>query len=383
MNPIRIALVSETLEPSGGGAKDIALLFKSFDRTAFQPHVVTPRNVDPWMELYGIQKESVSRADLKDADAVAKALQGTDVVLVLVGTGHQKEEYEAVMAGADRVGVKVKILRIVFGLGAPNPKDADLFLTSSMDSFLTGTPCRGCHVVYPSLPSKDQVLHARLMWRQVYGIKENDFVIGYACADHRREFYDTAWVWKRNHPEFGTFLSALGPHHEFENVPDNVRYCGILKQYQMGGLYETSDVIVHTRTESFGYAPYQAMAHGVPVVALWTNSKNAFSEAMYPDGGYLARDVNGLYDALEHVRKHPEEAKERARIAKTRVQLLEPPASSRRIQTLIYETLRLKGFSNLPPEPPPSNKYITDVDLQWWAEKRREIVAALGLRSFI
>lgn len=383
---VRIALVSQTLAPMGGGAKDIAVTFLHLDREVFDPYVFSLSDPAAWREEYGIPQNRCRGVDIWNLDAITAALAGFDVVYLMVGTTNEPSEYETIWRACDRNGVKVRIMRIVFGLGNPRPELADLFLVSSMDAFLAGTPCRGCHVVYPPLPPHPG--GDRIGFRARHGIGNFETVVGYSCADHRPEFFEVA---RRFHAERRAivFLSALSRPDNFD-VPPNVRFCGSLLQREMGSLYEASDVVLHTRTESFGYSPYQAMAAGVPVVALWTSSKNAFAETMYPAGGWLAKTTEGLVEAVKRsITDQPvigpqrsAEAKVRASVASGLLFRMSPENSVRRIECLVLDCLRAKGhFMDAPRMLP--NHYVTENDVRMWRTARTEIERRLASELYI
>lgn len=385
---IKIALVSPMLNTMGGGAKDLALIWKGFDRSIFDPIIVSSYIHPQWPETYGIDTEKCFHVDIhNDPVMLFEVLKACDVVILWVGTSNEPSEYERVWEVARRAGVKLKVFRIVFGLGIATPDKADLFLTSSMDSFLAGTPCRGCHVVYPPLPTHPP---SRQALRDRYGILKTEFVVGYACADQRAEFFSVAQKIKDEKAGGIVFLSALDqlndqqqPH--YPAVPKNIKFCGILPQNDMPMLYDACDVMLHTRTESFGYSVYQGLAAGIPMIALWTDSRNAFAEAMYPYGGYLARNVDGLVDALHAVIQSPLEANERATRASLRVMRLHPTVSVRRIEQLVLGALEdrglcpleLRGFS------PKIEGYVTERDIEIWKIHKDMIEQKLKVQSFI
>lgn len=386
---IRIALVSPMLNTMGGGAKDLALIFTSLERSIFDPIVVSSYVHPGWPGIYGIDMDKFFQVDIRNHKAaLSEVLKGCDVVLLWVGTCDEPSEYESVWEAAKRAGVKLRVFRIVFGLGKASPDKADLFLTSSIDSFLVGTPCYGCHVVYPPLP-----VHPKegtgANFRARYRIGPDEFVVGYACSDHRPEFFAVAQTMEDARRDM-VFLSALDKLNDqqqrhYPAAPKNVKFCGILPQNEMPYLYEASDVLVHTRTESFGYSVYQGISAGTPVVALWTDSRNAFAEAMYPNGGYLARDVDGLVKALDHVRSFPIEANDRATQAHLRVRKLNPVVSVRRIEQLVLRALEERGacpqeFRGFVPK---SDGYVTEQDIVSWRIRKAEIEQKLKVQPFV
>jgi glycosyltransferase involved in cell wall biosynthesis len=377
---IKIAFVSQTLTPMGGGGKDIAITFLHLNRQIFDPYVFSLCDPAAWREEYGIPADRCRGVDIWNLSAITEALRGFDVVYLMVGTTNEPSEYETIWSACATVGVKVRVMRIVFGLGKPKPEMAELFLTSSMDSHLVGTPCRGCHVIYPPLPPHKSS-EGRAQFRARYGIGIFEKVVGYSCADHRPEFFDVA----RKLGKEGSgvvFLSALARPENFD-VPPNVRFCGTLRQREMPSFYEASDLILHTRTESFGYSPYQAMAAGVPVVALWTASRNAFAETMYPGGGWLAKTVDGLAEALYAA--NLEEAlfgRARPEIARRKLHRMSPENSVRRFEFLVLEALRGKGyFTDVQPTVP--NYYVTDNDIEMWRASKAEIERRLETELYV
>jgi hypothetical protein len=375
---IKIAFVSQTLAPMGGGAKDIAITFLHLNRQVFDPYVFSLSDPAAWRDEYGIPADRARGVDIWNMSAITEALRGFDVVYLMVGTTNEPSEYETIWAACAANGVKVRVMRIVFGLGNPKPEMADLFLTSSMDSHLVGTPCRGCHVIYPPLPTH-QWIGDRVAFRARHGIGEGDRVIGYSCADHRPEFFEVASLFHQDgNPT--VFLSALSrPDHD---VPPNIRFCGTLRQREMGSFYEASDVILHTRTESFGYSPHQAMAVGIPVVALWTSSRNAFAETMFPRGGWLSKTSAGLVKALNSIPTFEWGGTSRAEFAKNRTLKMIPENSVGRLQNLILDSLCGKGHfmdaSSIMP-----NQYVTDNDVEIWRNSRIEIERRLASELYI
>lgn len=376
---IKIAFVSQTLTPMGGGAKDIAITFLHLNRQIFDPYVFSLCNPTAWREEYGISADRCRGVDIWNLDAITQALEGFDVVYLMVGTTNEPSEYETIWKACDRNGVKVRVMRIVFGLGKPKPEMADLFLTSSKDSFLVGTPCRGCHVIYPPLPLH-QWVGDRCAFRARHGIGEGDRVIGYSCADHRPEFFEVAHLFHQaGNPS--VFLSALAKPDNID-VPPNVRFCGTLRQREMGSFYEASDVVLHTRTESFGYSPHQAMAVGVPVVALWTSSRNAFAETMFPGGGWLSKTPAGLVGALNHIPTFEWCGTSRAEFARSRTLKMIPENSVRRLECLILDALHEKGhFMDRQLTVP--NYYTTETDVELWRTSKAEIERRLESELYI
>lgn len=377
---IRIAFVSQTLTPMGGGAKDIAITFLNLNRQIFDPYTFSLCDPTAWRVEYGIPENRCSAIALGDVNDIARALTGFDVVYLMVGTANSPSEYEKVWDACARVGVKLRVMRIVFGLGNPKPEMADLFLTSSMDSHIVGTPCRGCHVVYPPLlghtPSG-----VGLSFRARHGIRRRERVIGYACSDHRPEFFEVAHIFHwAGDPSI--FLSALA-RPEGIDVPPNVRFCGTLRQSEMPLLYEASDVILHTRTESFGYSTHQAMAAGTPVVALWTSSRNAFAETMFPDGGWLSLKVSGLVKALTEVQADGSFGDtSRAALARKRTSRMHPDNTVRRFESLVLEALHEKGHYRDHQTGVPSY-YVTDTAVELWRNSRAEIERRLAAELYI
>jgi hypothetical protein len=376
---IKIAFVSQTLTPMGGGGKDIAITLLNLNRQIFDPYTFSLCDPAAWRDEYGIPADRCRGVDIWDVVKMTEALKGFDVVYLMVGTTNEPVEYETIWAACAANGVKVRVMRIVFGLGNPKPEMADLFLTSSMDSHLVGVPCRGCHVVYPPLPAHKYV-GDRVSFRHKYGISEYARVIGYACSAHCPEFFEVARLfYEAKNPSI--FLSALARPDNVSMITPNVLFCGTLRQREMASLYEASDVVLHTRTESFGYSPYQAMAATVPVVALWTSSRNAFAETMYPEGGWLAKTPAGLVAALNSVPTFVF-GPSRERVAYRRTGRMVPENSVRRLEVLILRALSEKGhFTGIQVEPP--NSYVTDNDVQMWRTSKAEIEKRLETELYI
>ena len=378
---IKIAFVSQTLAPMGGGAKDIAITFLNLDRRIFDPYVFSLSDPAAWRDEYGIPKDRCRGVDIWNVEAITGALQGFDVVYLMVGTTKEPVEYETIWRACAKNKVKVRVMRIVFGLGKPKPEMADLFLASSMDSYLTGVPCRGCHVIYPPLPIH-KPLEDRTTFRRRYGISQDDRVIGYACSDHTSGFFEVARIFRETgNPSI--FLSALArPDHQRVDVPPNIRFCGVLRQQEMPSLYDASDIVLHTRTESFGYSPHQAMAASKPMVALWTSSRNAFAETMYPGGGWLSRTSVGLAAALNHADAFRSAELSRANVAYQRTYRMAPENSVRRFETLVLEALHEKGhFLDVQAGIP--NYYVTDNNVELWRAGKAEIERRLATELYI
>lgn len=377
---IRIAFVSQTLAPMGGGAKDIAMTFLHLNRQIFDPYVFSLSSPSAWAEEYGIPGNRCSAIALGDVNDITRVLAGFDVVYLMVGTANEPSEYEKVWDACARVGVKLRVMRIVFGLGNPKPEIADLFLTSSMDSHLVGTPCRGCYVVYPPLLGHTPTGFG-VSFRARHGIRRREWVIGYACSEHRPEFYEVAHIFHwAGDPAI--FLSALA-RPEGIDVPPNVRFCGVLRQREMPLLYEASDVILHTRTESFGYSPHQSMADGTPVVALWTSSRNAFAETLFPDGGWLSSKISGLVKALKEVQADALFGDaSRAVLARNRTSRMHPDNTVRRFESLVLEALHEKGHYQDHQTGVPSY-YVTDNAVELWRNSKAEIERRLAAELYI
>ena len=376
---IKIAFVSQTLTPMGGGAKDIAITFLHLNRQVFDPYVFSLCDPAAWRDEYGIPADRCRGVDIWNVKAITEALRGFDVVYLMVGTTNEPSEYETIWTACAMNAVKVRVMRIVFGLGKARPEIADLFLTSSMDSFLVGTPCRGCHVVYPPLPVHN-ITGKRASFRARHGIGEHNRVIGYTCADHRPEFFEVAHLFhEARNPS--VFLSALA-RPENVDVPPNVLFCGALRQREMPLLYDASDIVLHTRTESFGYSPHQAMAAGKPLVALWTSSRNAFAETMFRGGGRIASNVKGLAAALVNAEAAHEETWSMAETAYYRTAKMVPENSVRRFEVLVLGALRDKGhFTGSPTAVP--NSYVTDNDIEMWRTSKAEIERRLESELYI
>lgn len=375
---IRVTFVSKIMTIPGGGSKDIALLFQYLDRKHFDPRILAGADISQFTEAYGIPRDRWTWCNFDDPGELARNLAWSDVVIMLVGTGDHRTEFQDVFWVARKVGAKACIERIVFGLGCPKPEDADAFLTSSMDSYLVGSAIPNCFVLYPPLP-KHPHDQGRLEFRKKYGIPESHFVIGYACADQRSAFYDVASLLK--HRTDFTFLSALSPLNGYESV-ENVKHCNFLHQNEMAHLYNACDMILHARTESFGYSVYQALAARKPALCLWTDSRNAFAEAMTPNGGYLARDVGGLAMAVEHIHGNPVEARGRSEIAFGRLAQLSPESAARRLGSIILNVLAYKGLRYEIPDYPISN-YPGPQDIAAWHIRRKKITEDLRVHPFI
>lgn len=380
MKPLRICLVSDVLTPTGGASKSSGLLFRHLDRGLFDPFMVAGRDMDAFALEYGVPRDRYSVCDLSDEGALSSALGGCHVVFALVGTSNNTNEYAALWRAAARTGATLRVLRCIFGLGDASPERADLFLCTSMEAFLAGRACHGCAVAYEPLPRHESAA-PRAQFRRAMGVPEDAFVVGYASADQRPELSQVASQFAR--PGV-VFLSALGPPQSW-SAPGNVRFCGGLGQREMPSLYDASDVILHTRTESFGYSVYQGLAAGKPVVALWTSSKNAFAETMWPGGGYLARDAAGAAYALEHVYRNMDEAAARARTALARVERLVPEAATRRFEALMLWALYRKGVlsSDVMDACPRAEHWPGPDDIARWARSRSEIEAELRRVPFV
>lgn len=380
MRPLRICLASNVFIPMGGASKCAGLLFQHLDRRLFDPRMLAGADMTAFAEEYGVPGDRHAVCDMADVGAVSSALEGCDVVFLLVASADTANEYAVVWDAAERAGVKLRVLRCVFGLGTAAPGKADLFLCYSMEGFLAGRPCAECFVAYPAVPRHAQAT-PRAQFRREFGVPEDAFVVAYACADQRPEFYEAASAFKRGDV---VFLSALArPDHW--PVPPNVRFCGVLGQRRMPSLYDAADVVLHARTESFGYSVHQGVASGKPVVALWTSSKNAFAETMWPGGGYLARDVPGALSALEHVYGNREEAASRARTALARVERLVPEAAVRRFEALMLRRLYGKGAlsSDAMGLCPTAEHWPGPADIARWARSRAEIEEELQRVPFV
>lgn len=380
MIPLRICLASNVFIPMGGASKCAGLLFQHLDRRLFDPCMLSGSDMTAFAVEYGIPEDRYAVCDMTDVKAVSSALKGCDVVFLLVASSDTVNEYAIIWAAAERAGVKLRVLRCVFGLGVATPSKADLFLCYSMEGFLAGQSCMGCFVAYPAVPRHAQAA-PRAKFRREFGIQEDAFVVAYACADQRHEFYEVAAAFKRSDV---VFLSALS-RPDLWSVPPNVRFCGILGQRQMPSLYDASDVVLHARTESFGYAVHQGVAAEKPIIALWTSSKNAFAETIWPGGGYLARDAPGAVAALEHVYRNREEATARARTALARAERLAPEIQVPRFEALILRRLYEKDVisSDVMDICPRAEHWPGPAEIFKWVRSRSEIEAELRKSPFV
>lgn len=365
----------------GGASKEAGLLFRHLRRDIFEPHMLSGSDMTAFALEWDVSSDRYGVCDISDTEMLSSALRGFDIVFSLVASADARREYSEVFIAAKKVGVKLRILRCIFGLGYATPDKADLFLVYSKDSFLAGHPCVGCHVVYPPLPRHVAEM-PRNQYRAQLGIPMDAFVVAYASAEQRMEFYEVAMALRPRRDV--VFLSALS-RPESWTVPPNVLFCGTLSQRQMASLYDASDVVLHTRTESFGYSVHQGVAAGKPVIALWTSSINAFSETMYPGGGYLAKDVAGAVHAVEHVYRHRDEASARARTALARAERLAPETQVPRFEALMLRALAEKGAF---PEGMPDGlldqaHWPGDAEVARWATTRSEIELALGKGPFV
>ncbi len=335
MKPFRICLVSNVLAPMGGGSKFAGLFFQHVNRTLFDPYLISGSDMTLAAAEYDVPTDHYATVDLKNADAVAAALAGQDVVMVLVGSSNNPSEYATIFAGAEKAGAKLRILSCIFDLGRAMQVNADLFLCHSIDVLLDGWRGVGCHAVYNPVPRHKEAA-PRAQFRLEHGIPEDAFVIAYSSSEHRAEFYQIAEGLESRRDI--VFLSALGPT-KISRIPSNIAFCGILPQKQMSSLYDAADIVLHTRTESFGYSVHQSFAALKPVIALWTTSKNAFAEMLWPDGGYLAKNVDGALCAIEYVMGHMDEARGRAATVLKRVQRMVPELATPRFEALILKKL--------------------------------------------
>lgn len=340
MKPFRICLVSNVLTPMGGGSKFAGLFFQHLNRTLFDPSLLSGSDMTRAAEEYEVPKDRYSSCNLTDVEEVAAALSGQDIAFVLVGSSSNPSEYATIFAGAKKAGVRLCVLSCIFDLGKAVAGTADLFLCHSIDVLLDGKQNSESFAVYNPVPRHKEAT-PRAQFRRERGIPEDAFVIAYASSEHRLEFYQIAEALEPRKDV--VFLSALGLP-KISRIPPNIVFCGILPQKEMPSLYDASEMVLHTRTESFGYSVHQGIAALKPVVALWTTSKNAFAETMWPNGGYLANGVQGAICAIEHVSSNMGEALDRAAISFERTALMVPELAIPRFEALLLKKLHEMGI---------------------------------------
>lgn len=372
-----MVFVSNVLTETGGASKCVGVIYNHLNRTLFDPYILSETPVGAFASEYGIPRERCHRRDLKDVAAVSSALGGSDIVFALVGSSDHESEYAALMAAASMVGVKLFVLSCVFGLGSTPRRGVDLYLCHSMEAFLCGRPHPDAYVTYCPVP-EHRKWTPRAAFRAQHGISESAFVIGYASADHRPEFYEVARNYQSRRDAI--FLTALGRHDQYGSSP-NIAFAGGMAQCQMPSLYDAADVILHTRTESFGYSVYQGIAAEKPIVALWTGSRNAFAEGMYPGGGYLARNADGAMEALDCVYRSRDEAGNRARVALDRVRRIAPQVQVPRVEALMLRKLQENGHYDGPIGGP--DHWPGPNEISHWRRSRAHIEEELKHQPYI
>ena len=232
--------------------------------------------------------------------------------------------------------------------------------------------------------------------RKRFNIPEDSFLIGSTCGDDTLNRYVVTEFIKKYPNVYFLTTSSYGETDRFGcvGIPENFRSIGPVDAKYVESLLSSFDVLIHTRTETFGSCVYEALAAGIPVVARWSSSNNGYAECIYPHGGYLCGpgdddvflSAKCCVDALEHVYKNYNEALDRAKIAKNRVSRWYPENIVPQYEKLFASIALNKGILSLND----LEKYISiktspDIKdlLDWSNITRVEIEKKLLNNSFI
>ncbi|MCU1337148.1 MAG: hypothetical protein JWO19_2729 [Bryobacterales bacterium] len=162
--------------------------------------------------------------------------------------------------------------------------------------------------------------------RQRFGLGETDFVIGHMGAFTHEKGQDVAVaaaaLVRQSLPQAKLVLAGDGPLlSEFRrSAPENVTFPGFVSD--RAAFFAALDLfIMPSRSEAWGLATLEAMAHGVPVIASDAGGLPEIVESgnggwLVPAGdpAALARAITAAASSPESLRTQAQRARERARL---------------------------------------------------------------------
>lgn len=306
-----------------------------------------------------------------DTQDVRTALDGCAVAVVVAGSANNVLEWRGVLETAKSMGV-LRVLDCALGVGSIDARQYDLVLSPSFECARTadGSPI-GDVLQVIRLPTQTPTNVPRedvQDFRRRINVPIDSYLVGVPCNDSS-SLAPLVSVLSKFCDERGAHVVVTVSHETFpETHGGRWRRLGPLSQQEMSVFYESVDVIVHNRTESFGYNVVDALRRAKPVVAAWTSHSNGFAEMMWPGGGYLARSAESIGNVLRHVHSHPEEANERGQrgrdIATSETSL---SAAGDRFESAV---IRAGAISGLLPQSTPSAPYES------WRLRQSEMMEA-------
>lgn len=329
----------------------------------------------------------------------AEATSDMDIVVDCMASAIPTIEEESLLY---HISNKVKILHAAFdpALNGKHTPYVDAYFCSSLDVLRYTAPYNEFNellfCLYNTIvPSITEPEHKKKIRRDL-GIPEDAFVIGSTLADDTlNRAVMTEFV--KIHPEVYYITTTLYGEIDrfgYSGIPSQFRCIGKIEPDEVNKMLSVFDIYLHTRTETFGSCVFEAFAAGIPVVARWTESNNAFAECIYPNAGYLASDgrldipkiISDCVAALSYAYKNYDESIHRSKIAKQRVERWFPdnilPQYERLFITLaikngLIDALEYSDYTSIPTSPSKNDL------VKWVDEFRPEIEGKLSKVSFI
>jgi glycosyltransferase involved in cell wall biosynthesis len=318
-----IVFAASVFNSVGGGSKTCALRAKTLRH--FSPMFFSwAKMADNFFTTYGLQKcpafsSSWSHENGIDVSNLPEQIRNASAIITMTGLASNVLEYEGIWKVARAQNIPIRILDCVFAIGnISHVPDAQFILAQSFDC-LRNEPQQldpRIFALYSPVNVKDTGIIGRNKFRERFGISQNCILIGSPCAD--RYYTDRLLLSSmvKLCENSSICFVTIGANYNNHPTHQSFYYCGILSQEEMMEFYAACDIIVHVRSESFGYNVIDALALGKPVVFLWTAALNAPAEFLWPNSGYIARDGDGFINAINHIIAQPEGAAWRADNAK-------------------------------------------------------------------
>jgi glycosyltransferase involved in cell wall biosynthesis len=185
-----------------------------------------------------------------------------------------------------------------------------------------GVPARKIETIYTGIEIPGPVTRDRSRW----GLSDNDFVIGHMGAFTAEKGQDVAMqaaiLLRDILPAARMVLAGEGPELQklAQDVPDNVLLPGFVSD--RAAFFAALDVfIMPSRSEAWGLAALEAMAHGVPVIA---SNIGGLPEILEDgNGGWLVApgDPAALARAITYAAADPDRLRHQAGKARDRARL--------------------------------------------------------------
>lgn len=186
----------------------------------------------------------------------------------------------------------------------------------------TGVPGAKIEVIHTGI----EIPEAPPRSRSSFGLDETDFVVGHLGAFTEEKGQDVAVaaaaLLRESMPHARFLLAGEGPllNEIRRRAPDNVSFPGFVAD-RAAFFGSLSVFIMPSRSEAWGMAALEAMAHGVPVIA---SDAGGLPEIVEPDnGGWLvpAGDPAALARAIMEAASSPHRLHEQGQRARERAQL--------------------------------------------------------------